>query len=130
VPYSVPVGDPSWGTVHRSEVLFAMREYAAQKEEADELLDAYVASLMVKERADGTLASVTVWGQGVDTLLPCADFVAVVSEDYVSSTVPWETVARVVDLVPEPGWAPVRYRVRVWPDPSMIERLRAADTSL
>jgi hypothetical protein len=126
VPYSVPADDPLWTAVHRSEVLFASREYAAQKEQHDELTDGYVAPLMVQQRPDGALRTVTVWGEGVFGLLPQADYVAFVSEELQDFTVTWETAVRETGLVPEPGWYPDRYRIHGWPHTRVLERLRAA----
>lgn len=125
VPYSVPVGDSRWGAVHRSEVLFAVREYEQQAENHDGL-DGFLAQLMVKERPGGEVFSLTVWGEGVDGLLPRADYVVFMSEPAEHFAVPWEVAVRETGLVPEPGWAPARFRARRWPARRVLERLRAA----
>lgn len=51
-------------------------------------------------------------------------------DDQQGFTVPWDTVVHETGIVPEAGWYPDRYRVHDWPDPSVIARLRAADTML
>ncbi|MET7392312.1 hypothetical protein ABZS66_02290 [Dactylosporangium sp. NPDC005572] len=121
VPYAVPDGDPLYPAVHRSEVVLAANEYAAQGAHLES--DAFVANLIVAER-DGRVFSVASWAEGVDTLLPRADYVAFSDDDAEPFSVAWDDVAREVDLEPEPGVRPERYRLRSWPHPGVVERLR------
>lgn len=130
VPYTVPRDNPLWNAVHRSEVLYAYREYTAQKEEHDDVFDGFIASLMVKELPDNGRVSVTVWGDDVYGLLPRADYVAFINENRDTFLVPWDVVVRETGLEPEPGWSPARYRVQTWPEPSVIARLRMAEATL
>lgn len=132
VPLSVPVDHPLWNPVHRSTVVFASRTYKAQADSYvdDDLVESYVGSLLVADRPDGGVHSVAVWGEGVDALLPEADYIAFAFEDGEHFAVPWEVAATATGLAPAPGWQPVRYRVRSWPVPSVIERLRAAAVPL
>ena len=118
--------------MHRAEVLLAAQEYAAQKQALDAAherddLDLFVGSLMVIERDDTPLMSVAVWADDVDTLLPEADFVAFpgVGTDEQPLTVPFNVVVREAALLPEPDYAPPRYRVNRWPEEPVFARLRA-----
>ncbi|MFG2039330.1 hypothetical protein [Dactylosporangium sp. NPDC048998] len=134
VPFLAPPGDPMYEITHRTEVLTASSEYSAQAEHLQ--TEAFVASCTVAQRPDGSVFSVASWAEGVDTLLPRADFVAFPSASWAESSadvadtffVAWDAVAREVDLEPEPGVAPERYRLREWPHPGVVERLRRVAT--
>ncbi|WP_433058590.1 hypothetical protein [Dactylosporangium sp. CS-033363] len=122
VPFLVPAGDPLYEITHRTEVLMATSEYAAQAHHLES--DAFVAACTLAERPDGSVLSFASWGEGVDTLLPRADFVAFPSDELSPFFVAWDDLEREVDLEPEPGLDPVRYRLRTWPHPGVVERLR------
>lgn len=126
VPFLVPRGHPMYEITHRSEVLLASAEYAAQGGHLT--TDAFVAGCAVAQRADGSVFSVASWAEGVDTLLPRADYVAFPSDGADPFYVAWDDVAREVDLEPEPGLEPERYRLRAWPHPGVVERLRRVAT--
>ncbi|MER7001957.1 hypothetical protein ABT297_02780 [Dactylosporangium sp. NPDC000555] len=129
VPFLAPPGDPMHEVTHRTEVLMASAEYSAQAEHLAS--EAFVASYTLAQRPDGSVFSVASWAEGVDTLLPRADFVAFPSEGPEGPDaffVAWDAVAREVDLDPEPGVAPERYRLREWPHPGVVERLRRVAT--
>jgi hypothetical protein len=126
VPFLAPPGDPMYEITHRAEVVMASSEYAAQARHLD--TEAFVATCTVAQRPDGSVFSVASWGERVDTLLPRADYVAFPSDDADTFFVPWDAVAREVDLEPEPGVEPARYRLREWPHPGVVERLRRAAT--
>lgn len=122
VPFTVPEGHPLHAAVHRSEVLLAAAEYGAQAAHLDTA--AFVATLTVAERPDRSVFSVATWPEGVDTLLPRADYVS-----FGSFLVTWDGLTREVDLEPEPGLDPERFRLRGWPHPGVVDRLRAAATT-
>ena len=69
------------------------------------------------------------WAEDVDSLLPQADYVAFPPAERVDEakplTVPFDVVAREAALLPEPDYAPPRYRVTRWPDESVRQRLHA-----
>ncbi|MFI5909143.1 hypothetical protein [Dactylosporangium sp. NPDC051541] len=122
VPFVVPREHPMYEITHRSEVIIASSEYAAQAAHLE--TDAFVASCTSAQRQDGTVFTVASWAEGVDTLLPRADYVAFPSDDAEPFFVAWDDVAREVDLEPEPELTPERYRLRTWPHPGVVERLR------
>jgi hypothetical protein len=134
VPYPALPGSPLREVAHRAEVLLAAAEYSAQKEALDAAherdgVDIFVGSVLVLEGPDQPLTSVAVWAQDVDTLLPQADYVAFPSAERVDEvkplTVPFDAVTREAALLPEPDYAPPRYRVTRWPDESVRARLSA-----
>ncbi|MFC5008364.1 hypothetical protein ACFPIJ_62465 [Dactylosporangium cerinum] len=123
VPYEAPPGHPLHAVVHRSEVLMAAAEYGTQAAHLgpDTDTDPFAATFTVAERPDRSVFSVATWTEGVDTLLPRADYVS-----FGSFLVTWDTLTREVDLDPAPGLAPERFRLRGWPHPGVVARLRAA----
>lgn len=129
IPYATEEPGELASAVHRAEVLLAASEYGAQKEALDarhrrDGVDVYVSSVLVARNPDGSVFSVSVWGDDCDTLLPVADYVGFPSADE-SLTVPWPIVASEVRLRPEPGLVPARYRVTAWPPEPVMTRLRA-----
>ncbi|MET7420752.1 hypothetical protein [Dactylosporangium sp. NPDC005555] len=118
VPYPAPPGHPLHAAVHRSEVLMAAAGYDAQAPHLD--TDASVAAVTVAERPDRSVFSVADWAEGVDTLLPRAEYVS-----FGSFLVTWAALEREVDLEPAPGLDPERFRLRTWPHPGVVARLRA-----
>jgi hypothetical protein len=126
VPFLLPAEHPLYDMTHRTEVIIATSEYAAQA--AHLPTDAFVAACTSAQRPDGSVFTVASWAEGVDTLLPRADYVAFPSDDAEPFFVTWDAVAREVDLEPEPGLEPERYRLREWPHPGVVERLRRVAT--
>jgi hypothetical protein len=121
VPYEAPPGHPLHAVVHRSEVLMAAAEYGTQAAHLGTDTDAFAAMLTVAERPDRSVFSVATWTEGVDTLLPRADYVS-----FGSFLVTWDTLTREVDLDPAPGLIPERFRLHAWPHPGVVARLRTA----
>ncbi|WP_432827758.1 hypothetical protein [Dactylosporangium sp. CA-092794] len=126
VPYLAPPGDPMYELTHRTEVLAASAEYGAQARHL--ISEAFVAACTVAQRPDGSVFTVASWADGVDTLLPRADYVALASDGADPFFVAWDAVAREVDLEPEPDLVPERFRLREWPHPGVVERLRNVAT--
>ncbi|QNB00623.1 hypothetical protein [Massilia sp. Se16.2.3] len=103
-------------------------DYADQKHLLDqhyekEGVDLFVASYMLYKGDDERLFSVTVWTEGVETLLPCADRVAFGRLDeggkgHHAGIVGWEQVVAAAGhlMTPEPDTYPVRYRVSRFPE--------------
>jgi hypothetical protein len=126
VPYTVPRGDPMWNAVHRSELAVAARQYGLQHKEHDFSIEGFVADYMVKTEDDGRMWSVAVWGEDVVTLLPRADYVAVINEAREHVTVPWDDVVRITGIQRQPGWEPPRWLAGTWPSEAQHSALRAA----
>lgn len=129
IPYPAPPGHPAQHAVRRAAAMLATVEYSAQKEwlderHEDEMVDIFVASLMVSEDHE----TVAVWGDDVDTMLPRTDRVAFIGDSGEPFTVAWDAVAGMVALTPEPGLDPPRYRVRSWPAADVMRQLRARAT--
>jgi hypothetical protein len=130
IPYPASPAHPAHRQVHRSTIILAANEYGAQKhwtEKAHERegIDVYVAEFTVGQRPDESLFSYTVWAAPVDTLLPQADYVAFADNDQEAFWVPWKVLTEFVGLIPVEDMNPTRFRVRQWPDPSIVEQLRA-----
>ncbi|MFC5008173.1 hypothetical protein ACFPIJ_61465 [Dactylosporangium cerinum] len=144
VPFTVPAGHPLHAITHRSEVLLAAQEYAAQAEHleqfefddpfwGDDLMMPFVAQYGVGEQPDGSVFSAVSWADRVDTLLPRADIVAFGSDGPDGPEVffvAWDDVVREVGLVPDPAFLPERFRLRTWPPPEVVERLRRVAVEL
>ncbi|OLB73429.1 MAG: hypothetical protein AUI14_26200 [Actinobacteria bacterium 13_2_20CM_2_71_6] len=130
VPYAAPDGHPLAAAVGRAGALLAATEYQAQadwltKEYERDGRDIFVGKLILAGRDDGSVFTVASWAEGVDTLLPRADYVAFGSDQRPSFFVPWDVVEREVDLVPAEGLYPVRYRLTAWPPAPVVDRLNA-----
>lgn len=130
VPYAPPVGHPDHLAARRAEVVLAATEYGAQTEwltkEYDQAgVEVFVAALMAAVRPGEPAITVTTWTDGITSLLPRAHFIAFVRDGASGFRVPWQAVAELVDLRPEPLLAPARYRVGNWPSPQVLDALRA-----
>lgn len=133
VPYPELAGRDDAVKVHRAATILAGNEYATQKHWLDQRheaqsVDVFTASCTVMQREDNSLFSYTTWPDGVDTLLPRADFVAMAAEE-ASFFVEWPMLTEFVSLEPERGLYPVRYRVRQWPDAETVAALRSRAVS-
>ncbi len=108
--------------------------YNEQKQSLDLIhkrdhVDVFAASYSIQTRKDGSTQSICVWANGVESLLPKTEFIALLvdqdAKDFVFVT--WETAMSLVrDLVEvEPDLVPTRYRVRSFPSHQQIAHLRA-----
>jgi hypothetical protein len=126
VPLAVPEADPLAGAVRRAGTVLASSEYDAQSEwMSQKYTDLFVAACTVVQRPDGSLFTVASWADGVESLLPQADFVAFTGGAGGPFFVAWPAVVDEVDLEPVLDVDPARYRVLGWPQASTMERLRA-----
>jgi hypothetical protein len=109
-------------------------DYSQQKKILDESheqqgIDTFVASFNIYEGKDGSVYSLCVWSNGVDSTLPRAERIGfVVSvEDNDMFVVPWDAAMPVAGslLEEEAGLVPVRYRARQFPSEEQIAQLRA-----
>ena len=110
-------------------------DYKQQKEALDEIhktqgIDIFVASCLVFERKDKSGYSACVWTNGVESLLPRAEYISFLidkdAKDFI--TLPWETAFPIVEdlMKSEPGILPERYKVQSFPDQARLTRLREA----
>jgi hypothetical protein len=130
VPYSGEGSGPLAARLRRAEAILATTEYATQKEAIEaqhekEGIDIHVAALVAVARdADDSLFTLAVWSDGVETLLPQAEFIGF-TDGGQPWLVPWGVVAAEVHLMPADDLHPERYRVSAWPAPEVVDRLRA-----
>lgn len=132
VPLALPDGHALANDVALGHVKLAVGEYQAQKEVLQARLgdDVFVASYTGVQAPDGSVFSYSTWTEGVHTLLPKTDEVALIfgnMDDPTVHRVPWarleEIAGRYLTRVPE--LEPPRWRVNEWPDAVMLERLAA-----
>ena len=132
VPLELPTDHPAYPALRRGRNLLAGTEYKAQKEHLDAVherdgIDIFVASYGGMTR-DGLDQSWSSWAEGVDTLLPPTDLVAMGGGQGTDWTalVPWEGLQELAGhcLKPDPACDPVRYRTLKWPAPSVVAELR------
>ncbi|MGO4648623.1 hypothetical protein AB4305_27245 [Nocardia sp. 2YAB30] len=131
--------------VQRARCGLAVTEYDAQAQLLNEIVErdfeftpydiesAYVASVMYGHGDNGPY-TMTVWGEGVDYLLPEADYVAFCRNDENGELerlfeVPFPAVAELAGLTPIPDLLPHRYEIRAWPDTETLAKLQAAAVS-
>jgi hypothetical protein len=122
--------------LRRAQRLLAGTEYENQKQYLDtrhdrDGTDIFVASFSGIRRPDGEELSYSTWGEGVDTLLPKTDLIAMGrlvggDADTWHVMVPWEDVVRIAGscLQQDPGCDPPRYRTVRWPEPQQVAELR------
>jgi hypothetical protein len=132
-PYAPPAGHPDALAARRAEVVLAATEYGAQTRWlADQYeqagMDVFVAQLLAAARPGQPAITVATWTDGIVSLLPEAQFISFTRDGVSGPRVPWQAVADLVDLRPEPLLAPVRYRVGDWPAPDVMDALRAHAT--
>jgi hypothetical protein len=132
VPYRPPVGDPDHIAARLAETVLAATEYGSQQRWLNQQyeeggIDVFVASLLAMAKPGEPAITVATWSDGVDTLLPEAQYIAFVRDGGTGPRVPWSVVAERVDLRPEPLLAPARYRVSAWPPPEVMADLATHD---
>jgi hypothetical protein len=114
----------------RAAVDYDQQKKALESIHAKSKTDIFVASYIVYKREDGSFFSQTVWPNGVDSLLPEADILVLGIDPKAKNLLmlPWElSFPLLQDLMQcEEGLAPVRYRVRTFPDRDRIAKLRIA----
>jgi hypothetical protein len=93
-------------------------------------IDIFVATYGLMKKEGSPARSYTVWGEGIDTLLPVADLVAFAYRDGETAKhalLPWsEAMERFGALMEQTDFEPARYRVRRHPDRAVLEGLAAA----
>ncbi|MCM6775710.1 hypothetical protein NDR87_18295 [Nocardia sp. CDC159] len=146
VPFDLVGPHPQHAAARRAACGLAVSEYAAQSEwlrerfeeelhlERYDIEPAYVAGAYLTEGPHGT-DTVTIWGRGVEYLLPRTDYIAFCDEDdqgepYTLFTVPFPDALEALGLTPVPGLEPPRYEVRHWPDDATLTALSRTAVAL
>ena len=135
--WHVAADHPAADDFHLLELRFLKEEYDTQRnlleqiqKRSDEPFE--VADLLVfRHRESGQWSSVTMWGRHLKTMLPKADFVALVDKvggDPVYS--PWDDVISLTGELMEPvDLSPPRWKVREFPHPKAVEILAETATN-
>jgi hypothetical protein len=129
VPYTVPRDDPAWAVLHDAETTLAAHVYGIQTEQMREeyeieLIDTYVGSLIrAKSNKDGSFFTVAAWTDGIESLLPYADYIALGDNDMF--LLPFDIAISELGLSPDPDLYPPRYRVGSWPDQQVMDHLQS-----
>jgi len=130
-----PTSCPSYNEYAELVIRFLGGLYADQKEMLDEiydreLIDVFVANFSGLQREeDGKLQTYCVWGEGVDSLLPKADYIMLPTKDGLAASGTWDDVADAVGelLQLDNELYPPRYRVREFPSPQQLEKIGVCD---
>lgn len=119
------------------ELRFLGGLYSDQKELLDEFFLAggdenapFVASFSAMQKEDDDkLISYSVWGDGVDTLLPRTQMIMLAAQEGLAASGHWEHVLSVVgDLVEaDESYYPTRYRVRQFPSAQQLSEIGKLD---
>ncbi|MFX0573444.1 hypothetical protein [Nocardia nepalensis] len=133
-------------TAVRAGYQLALWEYAAQAEWLDKALkrdleftgyglDMAIVGELNVAGTNNQPYSYTVWGKGVDYLLPAADYIMFASTDtdnnaVVICTVPLTAALEITGLTPIPAMSPIRFEARFWPDETMLTQLKQASVTL
>lgn len=135
VPLDAAGPGPTRALAVRARAVHADAEYLTQTERlqryfAERQLRAQAAPVQLIGTPRGA-STMTVWRDGLELLLPGADYVTFLSADQTDYfTVPFPVAADIVGLVRDPGLVPVRYPVDGWPDPETVAVLRAHAVAL
>ncbi|MEU8898889.1 hypothetical protein [Nocardia sp. NPDC048505] len=146
VPFDLAGPHEQLPAAHRARCGLASAEYTTQtgwlNQAVEDFLEypgfdlepAYAAELKFTEGPDGP-RTITIWCEGVEYLLPEAEYVAFGADDGAGGLrplfeVPFDAVAALTGLTPVPGLDPPRYEARSWPTPDLLTRLSQAATTV
>ncbi len=146
IPFDQAISHPAWPAGQTAAAGLAVTEYSIQSEWISDRFDtdlelaefdlepAYPATPLLANGEDGVF-TVTTWGEGVEFLLPRADYIAFCimdAQEEVSTlcTVPFETAVELTGIRPVPGMTPERFEARQWPEPAVLAALARADVVL
>ena len=136
-PLVLPVDHPLAQRLANAKNLLAGTEYKNQKDYLNACFerdgkDIFVASYGSIRAKNGIERSYTTWGEGVDSLLPRTELVALAGGPIEgpgkwSALVPWEDVARLAGecLEIQTDLDPPRFRTVAWPSPDVVAELRS-----
>ncbi|WP_165229882.1 hypothetical protein [Aquisphaera insulae] len=141
-PYLPPEDSPAHRPIQSLILGVMARDYHDQQELLQGLYRANGEGISVasysalQDRESGRLASSCLWGRGLDSLLPRTDIVCFADASQpdgktLVASVTWDRMMDIVgDRIEPIDVYPERYRVRSFPDPGEIERLKAAEFRL
>lgn len=137
----VPADAEVQAQLEQLKKIYLADDYASQKQLLDkayerEQVDIFVATCQLVQKTDtGRLISYGVWTEGVDTLLPEVDLVALVRPDDDSESgagapklVAWDDLrASIAELARSEEGYPARYRLRSFPSRQQVDALAARE---
>ncbi|RDI43257.1 hypothetical protein [Nocardia mexicana] len=146
VPFDRAGSHPQSAAAARARSGLAVSEYNLQTQWLNETFErdfdygpydlepAYVGTLNYLDNGDGP-CTIAVWGEGVEWLLPEADYLGIYGVDEADEpvhlfTVPFDAAVDIADLSPVPGMTPARYEAREWPDEETLTKLRSVAVDL
>ncbi|MES2352170.1 MAG: hypothetical protein V4641_31770 [Pseudomonadota bacterium] len=129
------------GQLEQLKKIYLADDYASQKQLLDkayerDAIDVFVATCQLVQKTDtGRLISYGVWTEGVDTLLPQVDLVALVRPDDDSETgegspklVAWDDLrASIHELAHSEEGYPARYRLKNFPSREQFDALASRE---
>ena len=133
-PFLPPEESRAYELLYRHRVASLWRDYDEQKRLLDDLhetrgIDIHVASYIAQEdRATQTLGSVTLWVDGLETLLPRAEQVIFATgepedPEYLG-TGPWDRAVEAAGHLMEPtDYYPERWRISAFPTPEQLDAM-------
>jgi hypothetical protein len=129
-----PVGHPLHRAFKKLEINWIGPLYHGQEQLLNAIhekqgIDIFVANYSVLEHEDGRRLSFCVWGNGVDSLLPVTDKVALMKGEGLPPVfADWSRVIKTFgNLMERTDDYPRRYRVREFPDEKMIDAIGSTE---
>lgn len=127
-PFDLPIVNliKRWGA-HNYDEQKGNLEHFFEKHD----IDIFVASVLLMEKEDNSeIATISVWSEDVDTLLPKTELIAIRKENDQQILVPWDkAIAIVGDYLEQTDDFPIRYRVKTFPTEDQFSRLLELDIS-
>jgi hypothetical protein len=126
-----PADHPLYRQFKQNETNWIGPVYSVQKQLLDAAhqrqgIDLFVASFSAVRKTDGDLVSYCVWGEGVDSLLPVTEKVAIMRHGHEgpAAMADWDRVMEVAGgLMGPTDHYPTRYRVRQIPDAAALDAI-------
>jgi hypothetical protein len=135
VEWMPPTDHPTYRLFQKMATGWLVGLYVEQKQLLDALhqregIDLFVASYSGVEKSDGEVVSYCVWGEGVDSLLPVTQKVAIMKagQERPVALGSWSRVVEVAgDLLEPTDHYPARFRVRRLPDDTALDAIGKAE---
>ncbi len=138
IDWHPPVNHVLYSRFQEMRARYLQGEYSEQKtlleklQEKGEYAEQFVATYSVLQKKDTEeILSYSVWGSGVDTLLPETDrLVLIRNPEKPEGFVPWSTVREVMgtEMQEVPDLYPKRYRVRAFPTSDQLEEMEPSES--